>query len=102
MRKVSRSSNSVPKPGTRKGAHASGTRRCIACGKFGQKSEFLRIVKTPDGKTEPDPNGKTPGRGAYVCDTQECIGNAVKKGRISGSFKSAVPSELYEKLRNKE
>ena len=46
-----------------------------------------------------DFTGKKPGRGAYVCPNEECLLKAHKSKGLERSFKSAVPAEVYEELK---
>ncbi len=73
-------------------------RRCVSCRKIFHKSEFLRVVKTPDKNFEIDFSGKAQGRGAYICKSPDCAANAKKRRQFDRSFKQKVPDELYEKI----
>ena len=39
------------------------------------------------------------GRGAYICPNLECLEKAKKSKGLERSFKTPVPAEVYEKLR---
>ena len=39
------------------------------------------------------------GRGAYICDKQECLEKAIKTKRIERIFETKIEDEIYEKLR---
>lgn len=73
-------------------------RRCVSCRKNFQKSELLRVVKTPDENFEIDLSGKAQGRGAYICKSSACAENAKKRRQFDKSFKTKVPDEIYEKI----
>lgn len=73
-------------------------RRCVSCRKNFQKSELLRVVKTPDENFEIDLSGKAQGRGAYICKSSACAENAKKRRQFDKSFKIKVPDEIYEKI----
>lgn len=62
-------------------------RTCVACSSNSAKRDFIRIVRTPAGPIEPDPTGKKPGRGAYVCGEAACWNLALNKGRLERSLK---------------
>jgi len=62
------------------------------------KRELIRIVKSPEGDISLDSRGKKPGRGAYVCHSQDCLKRAVKSKALSRAFGTAVPQELMEAL----
>jgi len=70
------------------------TRSCVVCRTAQQKRELLRIVRTPDGRIAIDPTGKMPGRGAYICDKQECRSAALDKGSLQRALEVPIPAEL--------
>lgn len=74
------------------------TRKCAVCRKHADKSELIRIVKTADGRIVVDADGKTQGRGAYVCKTAECLYVAKKKRVLNAAFHTAVADEVYDEL----
>ena len=45
-----------------------------------------------------DLNGKTSGRGAYLCRNVACLKRARKAGRISASLECAIPDEVYDRM----
>ncbi|MDR0991929.1 MAG: YlxR family protein [Ruminococcus sp.] len=71
-------------------------RTCIVCREEKPKNEMIRVVKTPDGEIAVDENGKTNGRGAYVCES--CIEKARREHKLEKALGCAVPSEVYDKL----
>ena len=72
-------------------------RTCIACKKVGPKKDFLRVVKGDDGISL-DKTGRKNGRGAYVCNDENCI-KKLKKGKLlSRTFSCAVDDEVYDKI----
>ena len=73
-------------------------RTCIVCRQKGDKSNFVRIVKTPSGEITIDKTGKLNGRGAYVCDNIECIKKAQKTHALNRAFKCEISDEVYQKL----
>jgi len=73
-------------------------RTCIVCKQKGDKSNFVRIVKTPSGEIAIDKTGKLNGRGAYVCDNIECIKKAQKTHALNRAFKCEISDEVYQKL----
>jgi predicted RNA-binding protein YlxR (DUF448 family) len=74
-------------------------RTCVACGRVSAKREFVRIVRTTENRVLPDPTGKKPGRGAYLCQQPSCWEQAIKKGRLERSLKVSILSEDAEGLR---
>ncbi|MBO5409380.1 MAG: YlxR family protein [Clostridia bacterium] len=74
-------------------------RKCIACQSIRPKHELVRIAKLPDGTYLLDLEHQLDGRGAYVCNKQECIEQAMKKNALHRSFKTKVLDECYEELK---
>ena len=72
-------------------------RKCIGCGERRPKPELIRIVHTPE--IFPDPTGKAPGRGAYVCPKSACLTKAQKSRRLEQALSTPVAAEVYEALR---
>ena len=73
-------------------------RQCVGCGEMKSKKEMMRVLKTEDGEFVLDATGKKNGRGAYICQSQECFTKAIKNKGLERSFKQAIPKEVYEKL----
>ena len=73
-------------------------RQCVGCRESKDKSELIRVVKTPEGEIVLDRTGRTNGRGAYLCECKECLNKARKTNALSRSFKMNVPEETYEAL----
>lgn len=65
-------------------------RTCIACRRTAGKRDLVRLVRTPEGEIWPDPSGKKPGRGAYLCARQECWLKALADGRIGRALKAEL------------
>ena len=75
------------------------TRSCISCRTSDDKSVFLRIVKSCDGRIMIDEKQKADGRGAYICKNGKCIDAAEKKNLLSRALKTAVDKSIYEEIR---
>ena len=73
-------------------------RLCVGCRQLHPKNALLRIVRSPDGAISIDPIGKSPGRGAYLCPSAECLRLARKQGGLSWSFKGRVAPAVYDAL----
>jgi predicted RNA-binding protein YlxR (DUF448 family) len=73
-------------------------RRCVVCGERRSKPELLRIARRPDGEIEIDADPKTPGRGAYVCRTPECIAESADGSQICRTLKHALSKEAAAEL----
>lgn len=63
------------------------------------KKEMIRVLKTPEEEFVLDASGKKNGRGAYLCPSGECLERAIKSKGLERSFKQAIPSEVYEELK---
>ena len=70
-------------------------RMCIACRQMKLKKEMTRVVKTADGDIFADPTGQAAGRGAYVCDAEECRKKLNDKKLLHKAFAANVAPEVY-------
>lgn len=75
-------------------------RRCIACRQVRHKSELIRVVKNAAGISL-DETGKVDGRGAYVCKSAKCAAIIQKRRSLDRVFKTKVPNELYDMIKEK-
>lgn len=78
-------------------------RQCVGCRESKEKKQLIRIVKTTDEENGEvsiciDRTGKKSGRGAYLCDSPECLGKARKNNGLSRAFKMNVTDEIYDEL----
>lgn len=70
-------------------------RKCVGCGEMKSKKEMIRVLKTSENEFSLDVTGKKNGRGAYLCQSKECLEKAVKNKGLERSFKQAIPKEVY-------
>ena len=56
-------------------------------------------VLTTEDEIVLDTTGKKNGRGAYLCLSRECLDKAIKNHGLERSLKTAVPDEVYERLK---
>ena len=75
-------------------------RTCIACRSKGSKENFIKIVKNKAGEFCVEKDKKLDGRGAYVCKNQDCVAKCEKTKALNRVFKTVVPQEVYEELKN--
>ena len=68
-------------------------RSCVACARKLPKRDLIRIVKTPQGAVTVDPNGKSAGRGAYLCWTPSCWQRGIEKGGLERSLKLEISTQ---------
>ena len=73
-------------------------RLCVGCRQLRPKGELMRIVRSPEGEISIDPTGKSPGRGAYLCRSSECLRQARRHNGLSWSFKGRVDPALYDRI----
>lgn len=73
-------------------------RRCLGCMESKPKKELIRIVKSQDGAISVDRTGRLNGRGAYFCDSQECLDKLIKSGRLNKEFEMEISKEMYQKI----
>lgn len=74
-------------------------RKCVATLEQLPKKELLRIVKTPEGEVIIDLTGRANGRGAYLKKSRDAVEVASKKGSLQRALECAIPSEIFDKLR---
>ncbi|HPG38514.1 MAG TPA: YlxR family protein [bacterium] len=75
-------------------------RTCIGCYAKKSKYELVRIVLHADGRVLPDSDGKTGGRGAYVCPNEDCLEQAIKKKRFDRAFRCSIDKKSMVNLKN--
>ena len=75
-------------------------RRCLGCYESKPKKELYRIVKNKEGEILLDKTGKLNGRGAYICNSKECLEKAIKSKRIEKEFETKIADDIYIELRN--
>ncbi|MBP2654908.1 MAG: hypothetical protein H6Q73_2477 [Firmicutes bacterium] len=75
-------------------------RMCVGCQTMKNKKELLRVVRSPEGIVSIDLTGKKSGRGAYVCNNEQCLTKAVKEKRLERALHHAIDSLVYEELRS--
>ena len=73
-------------------------RQCVGCGSMKAKKEMTRVLKTAEEGIILDTTGKKNGRGAYLCQTMECLKKARKNRGLERSFKMSISNEVYDNL----
>ena len=63
-----------------------------------EKRSLLRIVKSPENVISFDRVGKAPGRGAYVCRSQECLTKAVRQKQLERALETKIDEAVYSQL----
>ena len=65
-------------------------RMCIVCRTMKPKNELTRIVRKETGEIIVDVTGKAQGRGAYICNNEECISKCKKQKSLNKNYKKRV------------
>lgn len=73
-------------------------RRCNGCNEQKPKNELVRVVKSSDGNIALDLTGKMSGRGAYICNSIDCLSKAKKSRRIDRVFETAIPDSVWVQM----
>ena len=73
-------------------------RMCVACRQMRPKRELIRIVRTPEGTVILDRSGRANGRGAYLCDSQDCFRRAVKTRALERALESRMDEDVLQSL----
>jgi len=76
-------------------------RSCVVCRTKKDKNELLRIVRNQTNEINIDESGKMPGKGAYICDSIECLEKGIKSKALKRVLEVEVPEEIYENLRER-
>ena len=74
-------------------------RMCVVCRTMKEKKDCLRVVKTPEGNYVLDSTGKLSGRGAYVCNNEDCISKCLKTHAFNKAFKANVNGDVYDLIK---
>ena len=73
-------------------------RMCFICRNTYDKSNLNRLVKTQSGDIFLDKTGKASGRGAYICNSEECLSKLKKQKILDRAFKCSVSVEVCNKI----
>lgn len=73
-------------------------RMCTACREMKNKRQLLRIVRSPEGELKLDLQGKSSGRGAYLCRSTACLQRAKKTHSLEKSLKCQIPETVWAAL----
>lgn len=73
-------------------------RRCCGCNEQKPKKELIRVVRSSEGEISLDLTGKASGRGAYICNSLDCLKKARKSRRIDRTFEVTIPDAIYDKM----
>ncbi len=76
-------------------------RMCAVCRGIRDKDLLLRVARKND-VIFIDSDGKSDGRGAYICKTGECMMRARKARALERSFSCKVEPSIYDALEVRE
>ncbi len=62
------------------------------------KRELIRLVRISDGSIEVDTGGKRAGRGAYLCQAQDCWEIGLKGRRLERALRTTLTQDNRELL----
>ncbi len=90
----------MPKTAAKSGLRARRLpqRTCVGCGTVSAKRQFIRVVRSPGGGVRPDPTGKAPGRGAYLCPNRSCWQQALAKKRLERALRTVLSAQDAEAI----
>lgn len=74
-------------------------RMCVACRQMRPKKELIRVVRTPEGAVTLDRTGRANGRGAYLCDSIDCLSRAVKTRALDRALETRIDESVFDSLR---
>lgn len=73
-------------------------RMCFICRNTSEKQQLNRIVKNKLGEVFLDKTGKANGRGAYVCNSSECLDKLKKQKILNRAFKCELEQNVVNKI----
>lgn len=73
-------------------------RQCTGCGERKEKKDMIRVIRTPQEEIVIDFTGKKNGRGAYICNSIDCLRLARKRRSLERSLKVTIPEDVFGEL----
>jgi predicted RNA-binding protein YlxR (DUF448 family)/ribosomal protein L7Ae-like RNA K-turn-binding protein len=73
-------------------------RTCLGCREVKDQARLIRFVRSPDGEILVDLKGRLPGRGAYLCNTRDCLAAALRRQQFDRAFQKACRPATAEQL----
>ena len=74
------------------------TRTCVGCMAREPKERLLRLVRSPEGVATLDPEGRAPGRGAWVHPRTACLGKAESPRALGRAFRGRAKAPASGRL----
>ena len=72
----------------------------MGCNSKKDKKDLIRIVKNNKNEISIDKTGKQDGRGAYICNNEQCLEKAIKTKRLEKTLGLKISDEIYINLKN--
>lgn len=73
-------------------------RQCTGCREMKNKTDMIRVIRTPDGEIRIDETGKMNGRGAYICRSLSCLKASLGNHGLERSLHTRIPGEISQQL----
>ena len=73
-------------------------RTCLGCREVKDQVRLIRFVRSPEGKILADLKGRLPGRGAYLCNSRDCIAAALRRKQFDRAFQGPCQPVTVEQL----
>jgi len=73
-------------------------RMCLICRRKANKRMLCRVVRTKEGTVSLDAAGTEPGRGAYMCLTNDCLDSTSMKTNLERALRTTIGIEDKELL----
>lgn len=77
--------------------HIKQQRQCIACKKIDNQNNMIRVVKF-NNLIAVEKKHSSNGRGAYICNSAECVNLVIKKHLLNRAFKTNLDNSVYQQL----
>ncbi len=71
----------------------------MGCNTKKDKKDLIRIVKNNKNEITIDKTGKLEGRGAYICNSVQCLEKVIKSKRLERSLDITISEEIYSNLK---
>ena len=73
-------------------------RRCITCRKLLNRQQLLRVIRDYQDGVVLDVGM---GRSAYLCPTETCLGEALRRKKLQKALRCQVPESVIEVLQKR-
>ena len=73
-------------------------RKCVGCGVSKNKTDLIRVLRSPENEISIDLKGRKSGRGAYICKSEDCLKKAIKGRKFDKNFEMKVPEDILDSL----